>query len=166
MQPWDPVTSILMSQHAIIQYTPPVMTRTVCLALLTALFARAQVADLAITNAHIYTLNARQPQASAIAVRQGMIAAVGADVSKFIGPSTRVIDAHGATMIPGLIDSHGHVQGLGAALETLDLRGIQSEKEIADKVSAAAKQVRPGEWIQGRAWDQNLWATRQFPAPI
>ena len=66
-----------------------------------------------------------------------------------IGPSTKVIDAHGAAVIPGLIDSHGHVRGLGEALEALDLRGIKSEAEIADRVRAAAKLAKPGEWILG-----------------
>ena len=128
-----------------------------------ALAAYAQTADIAVINAHIYTVNAKMPQAKAIAVRQGKIVAVGEDVSKSIGPATKVVDAHGATIVPGLIDSHGHVRGLGTALDTVDLRGIASEKEIAAKVQAAARQAKPGEWVLGRAWDQNLWATKQFP---
>jgi predicted amidohydrolase YtcJ len=98
-----------------------------------------------------------------LASRDGVIVAVGKDVSSFIGPSTNVVDARGATVIPGLIDSHGHVRGLGTALETLDLRGVQSEQAIADKVREAAKEAKPGEWILGRAWDQNLWPAKQFP---
>jgi len=133
------------------------------LILATALSAYAQTADMAVINAHIYTVNARMPPAKALAVRQGKIVAIGEDVSKSIGPATKVVDAHGATIIPGLIDSHGHVRGLGTALDTVDLRGIQSEKEIAAKVQAAAQQAKPGEWVLGRAWDQNLWATKQFP---
>ncbi|MDE3196559.1 MAG: amidohydrolase [Acidobacteriota bacterium] len=128
-----------------------------------AVSAFAQPADLAITNAHIYTENPRVPQASAIAVRNGAIVAIGSDVSNRIGSSTQVIDAHSATVIPGLIDSHGHVRALGASLENLDLRGMTSEQAIAGKVRAAAKNAKPGEWILGSAWDQNLWATPQFP---
>lgn len=139
------------------------MRRIGFLLALTAWSAFAQTADLAITNAHIYTVNPRQPKAAAMAVRAGKIMAVGDDVSHFIGPSTNVIDAHGLTVIPGLIDSHGHVRALGAALETLDLRGLTSEKEIADRVREAARQAKPGEWILGRAWDQNLWALKEFP---
>ncbi len=118
---------------------------------------------MALTHARIYTLNPRIPMASAMAVRQGKIVAVSDDVSNLIGPGTQVIDAHGAAVLPGLIDSHGHVRGLGSFLETLDLRGITSEREIADKVRAAARQAKPGEWIQGRAWDQNLWPSKDFP---
>ena len=95
-----------------------------------------------------------------MAVRDGRIVAVGNDA--LIGPE--LIDAHGAAVVPGLIDSHGHVQALGQALETLDLRGVASEREIADKVRAAAKQSKPGEWIRGDAWDQNLWPSKQFPS--
>jgi predicted amidohydrolase YtcJ len=139
------------------------MGRAAFLVWVVAWSASGQVADLAVTNARIYTVNPRQPRASAMAVRAGKIVAVGDDVSRFFGPATNVIDAHGQTVIPGLIDSHGHVRGLGTALETLDLRGIISEKEIADRVREAAKNAKPGEWILGRAWDQNLWAVKEFP---
>ncbi len=133
------------------------------LILLAAASAYGQMADLAVVNARIYTVNPRQPTAAAIAVRGGLIVAVGNDVSKLTGPATKVIDAKGATVLPGLIDSHGHVEGLGSFLENLDFRGMKSEKEIADKVREAAKSAKPGEWILGRAWDQNLWPTKQFP---
>lgn len=123
----------------------------------------AQTADLAVTNAHIYTVNPKQPAASAIAVRQGRIIAVGDNVSRYVGSSTSLIDAKGATVIPGLIDSHGHVRGLGDMLGEMDLRGAGSEREIVAKVREAAAHTKPGEWIQGRAWDQNLWAGKQFP---
>jgi hypothetical protein len=125
--------------------------------------ALAQTADLAVTNAHIYTVNPKQPRASAIAVRQGRILAMGDDVSRYVGPSTRVIDAKGATIVPGLIDSHGHVRSLGDMLGSIDLRGVTSEGEAVEKVREAAKRYKPGEWIRGTAWDQNLWAGRQFP---
>jgi len=128
-----------------------------------ALAAHAQTADLAVVNARIYTVNPKLPQARAMAIRQGLVIAIGDDVSRQIGASTKVIDAHGATVIPGLIDSHGHVEGLGTFLDNLDFRGIASEKEIADKVRTAAKTAKPGEWILGRAWDQNLWPSKQFP---
>ncbi len=125
--------------------------------------AFAQTADLAVTNARIYTVNPKQPRASAIAIRQGRILAVGDDVSQYVGPSTKVIDAKGATIVPGLIDSHGHVRGLGDMLGSIDLRGVTSENQVVEKVREAAKRSKPGEWIRGTAWDQNLWRGRQFP---
>jgi len=98
-----------------------------------------------------------------MAVKAGKVLAAAPDVTSYIGPSTRKIDAHGATVIPGFIDSHGHMAALGDSLEALDLRGTKSEEEIADLVRDAARHSQPGEWIQGRAWDQNNWPGRQFP---
>src|SRR5258708_4737965 len=103
------------------------------------------------------------PTASAIAVKGGKILAVD-DIAKFIGPTTRRIDAHGDTIIPGFIDSHGHMESLGDSLETLDLRETKSVEEIAGIVRKAAQNRKPGEWIRGHSWDQNNWVGRQFPA--
>lgn len=125
--------------------------------------AHAQTSDLLIKNAKIYTVDPKNPRATAIAIRNDRIAAVGNDLKAFENAATRVIDAKGAAIIPGLIDAHGHVEGLGSSLEMLDLRGITSEAEIAGKVKAAAAKAAPGEWIVGRGWDQNLWVTKQFP---
>lgn len=126
-------------------------------------YSHAQTADLLIKNAIIYTVDPKNPKATAIAIRNGRIAAVGNDLKAFENAATRVIDAKGATILPGMIDAHGHVEGLGSSLEMLDLRGITSEAEIAGKVKAAAAKAAPGEWIVGRGWDQNLWVTKQFP---
>jgi predicted amidohydrolase YtcJ len=128
-----------------------------------ATLACAQTADLAVTGAHVYTVDPAHPTATAIAVKDGKILAVGDDISRYIGASTRRIDAKGAAVIPGLIDSHVHMQGLGDSLEILDLRDAKSEQEIAEMVAKAARSHRPGEWIRGRAWDQNRWPGKQFP---
>jgi predicted amidohydrolase YtcJ len=125
--------------------------------------AFSQTADLAVTNARIYTVEGSHSVASAIAVKDGKILAIGDDISPHIGASTRRLDAHGATIIPGLIDSHGHMEALGQSLEILDLRSTKSEREVAEIVLKEARNRRPGEWIQGRAWDQNNWSGKQFP---
>lgn len=125
--------------------------------------AGAQTADLLITGARIYTLDPARPAASAIAVKGGRILAVGDDLERLAGPSTRRIDARGAAIVPGLIDSHVHMEGLGDALETLDLRGLRSPEAIAAKVREAAGQLPRGEWIRGHAWDQSLWPGKEFP---
>jgi predicted amidohydrolase YtcJ len=125
--------------------------------------AFAQTADLTVTNAHIYTVEGSHSTASAIAVKSGKILAIGNDISQYVGTATKRLDAHGATIIPGLIDSHGHMEALGESLEILDLRSTKSEREIAEIVRKAARNRKPGEWIQGRAWDQNNWAEKQFP---
>jgi len=128
-----------------------------------AVAAFAQTADLAMTGARIYTAERSKPTASAMAVQGGKILAIGDDISRYIGPSTRKIDLAGATIIPGFIDSHGHMEALGDSLEILDLRGTKSEKEVAEMVRQTARNRKPGEWIRGRAWDQNNWPGKQFP---
>ena len=127
-----------------------------------AVAAFAQTADLAITGARIYTVDQAHPIGSAIAVKGGKILAID-DIARFIGPSTRQINSPGATIIPGFIDSHGHMEALGDSLETLDLRGARSVEEIAGIVRKAVHDHKPGEWIRGHSWDQNNWTGKQFP---
>ena len=135
------------------------------LALLAGLFAlpaAGQTADLVVFNARIYTVNSAQPNASSLAVKDGKILAVSNDVSRHSGPSTRRIDARGRTIVPGLIDSHGHLRGLGSLLESRDLRHVKTVAEIAAYVREQAASRPPGEWIIGRNWDQTNWGG-QFP---
>ena len=122
----------------------------------------ATYADLVIENAHIYTVNPAQPQATAIAIHGSRILAVGPDASKTAGPNTRRIDAKGATIIPGLIDSHVHMHALGDILESFDLRAVKSIAQVAAIVKEAAAKSTKGEWVQGRAWDETNWGG-QFP---
>jgi len=119
----------------------------------------AQTVDLAIVNAHIYTGDPAHPVVSSIAVSGGKIVSVEQPVIK----ARTTVDARGATIIPGLIDSHTHMQGLGDSLENIDLRGITSEAQAVAIVHDAVKDHKPGEWIRGRAWDQNLFEDKQFP---
>jgi predicted amidohydrolase YtcJ len=125
--------------------------------------AWAQTADLVVENANIYTVNAAQPRASAMAVKGGRILAVGGDMARYKGPRTRRIDAKGATIVPGMIDSHGHMAGLGDSLETLDLREANTSAEVVRTVERAARTRPKGEWIRGRAWDQTRWPGGEFP---
>ena len=144
------------------------MKITLSLIVVSAVLAGAQApdpADLIIHNAKIYTVNTKQPRAEAIAIRGQRIAAVGsnADILALKGSATRVIDAGGATIVPGLHDSHGHFTNFGASLQRLNLRGTTSAEQIAGMVKAAAAKARPGEWILGRSWDQNDWSDKTFP---
>ena len=116
-------------------------------------------ADLVLTNGKVVTVDDKQPEARAVAVRAGRIVAVGSekDIRRFIGPSTQVVDLKGALAIPGIIDSHGHFTGLGAAKMILDLTKAQSWGEIVAMVREAARTAKPGQWIQGRGWHQEKW---------
>ena len=120
---------------------------------------------LILHHARIYTVDAANTVAEAIALQGDRIVRVGfdADVLKLRASSTRVIDLGGATVLPGLHDSHGHFTGLGAFLQSLNLRGTTSYQQIIDRVRERVAMARPGEWIVGRAWDQNDWADTRFP---
>ena len=130
------------------------------LVLLAATSLRAQVADLVVENASIHTVDPKNPRARSLAVKDGKFLAVGNDVSQHIGPATRRINAQGAALFPGLIDSHVHLRGLGELLNGLDLRKATSPEEIAKLVAERAAQAPKGTWIRGRNWDQANWGDR------
>lgn len=125
----------------------------------------AATPDLIVTNARIYTVDPNRPVVDAMAVAGGRVLATGpaALVTALRSPSTRVIDLDGRTVIPGMIDSHVHLMGLGQSLRNVDLRGTTSYDEVIARVSARAREVPPGTWILGRAWDQNDWEDTRFP---
>ncbi len=124
-------------------------------------------ADLIIVNAKIYTVDAGNSRAEAIAIRGSRIVAVGSsqDIQNQY-TSQNIIDAKGKTIIPGLIDAHAHVLGLGIALTELNLVGTTSSQQIVELVAQRAKQLKPGEWIRGRGWDQNDWGTGTGEKPF
>jgi predicted amidohydrolase YtcJ len=123
------------------------------------------VPDLILHNARIYTLDAKRPTAEAIAIRGDQIARVGtnAEVLALRAPATRVIDVSGGTIIPGLHDAHAHFTGLGASMQSIELRGTTSYEQVVGLVRQRASSARPGEWIVGRGWDQNDWPEKQWP---
>jgi hypothetical protein len=134
-------------------------------ALAPALLKAQAAADLVLTNGNVYTVDNARPVVSAIAVRAGRILFVGSDAEAraLAKPSTTVIDLHGATVVPGITDAHAHLLGLGTTLQRVNLAGSSSYDEVIGRVKAWAKDVRPGQWIQGRGWDQNRWPTKEFP---
>jgi len=121
--------------------------------------AKKQPADLVLTHGKIVTLEETAPTVEALAVAGDRIIAVGTakEIKPYIGRSTRVIDLEGRTAVPGLIDSHAHFTGVGEARMILDLTRTKNWEEIVVLVAAAARQAKPGEWIQGRGWHQEKW---------
>jgi predicted amidohydrolase YtcJ len=126
---------------------------------LTAAAAFAQPADLVLRNGKIVTLNPAAPVVQALAVCGSRIAAIGADrdLARWIGPKTRVIDLRGMLAIPGFIEGHAHLTGIGEFRMGLDLREARTWDDIVALVARAVKQARPGEWIIGRGWHQSKW---------
>ncbi|UCF39601.1 MAG: amidohydrolase [Gemmatimonadota bacterium] len=124
-----------------------------------------QPADLIVTNARIYTVDENRPLGEAMAVRDGRIVFVGSarGAETYAGSRTERLDLDGKTVIPGMVDAHVHLMGLGTALRTVDLVGTRSYEEVIARVVERAQGVPAGEWIRGRGWDQNDWADTRFP---
>lgn len=122
-------------------------------------------ADLVLVNGKVLTMDPARPEASALAVAGDRVLAAGSDeeVRKLAGDGTRVIDLAGKTAMPGFIDGHAHLVGIGDARIALDLRGAKSWDEVVARVAAAARKARPGEWILGRGWHQKDWAAPPEP---
>ena len=78
-------------------------------------------------------------------------------------PNASVVDASGATILPGLTDAHGHLYGLGLALDTVSLVQTKSFDEVLARVKERAATTPKGDWIIGRGWDQNDWPVKEFP---
>jgi len=108
-------------------------------------------ADLAVTGAAIRTLDPVQPRASAVAVRDGAIVAVGgeAEVREHVGPATEVVDGRGMALVPGLVDSHIHPFHGTDGTRGADLGGLRTLDEVRGALSAERARCAPGEWVLG-----------------
>lgn len=98
---------------------------------------------------------------STLIIKNGKVVKVGDDSLKDSFPNAKLIDAKGNTLLPGLIDAHGHVIGLGDNLSQLDVRGAKSVDEITTKLKSFAENKQG--WILGRGWNQELWSDTRFP---
>ena len=124
-----------------------------------------QPAELVLTNGKVVTLEDGVPDAQAVASTGGRIVAVGtnAEIQKYVGPKTEVIDVKGQLVIPGFIEGHGHFTGVGTARLNLDLMDAKTWDEIVAMVAERVKTAKPGEWIYGRGWHQEKWDVRPSP---
>ena len=107
----------------------------------------------------------QQPQKDwAIYVENGVIREVGprAELQR-AHPVTNTLATLNGTILPGLTDAHGHLYGLGVALDIVDLTDTQSFDEVIARVRERAATTPRGEWIIGRGWDQNDWPVKEFP---
>lgn len=130
--------------------------------------AQTAVISLAIVNARVWTGDARRPWADAVAVDGAHIAAVGssAEVRKLAGAGTRVIDAHGAMVVPGFTDAHVHFTDGGFALQSVKLRDATTKADFIRRIAAYASTLPAGAWILNGDWDHENWGgalpTRQW----
>lgn len=139
--------------------------RSVVLMLLALAPAAPVLAQGALVNARIHTMDPAQPLANLLVWdRDGRIIAIGTETS---APTLRIdgpaIDGGGRAVVPGLIDAHAHMAGLGQSLMRADLVGTRSKDEVLQRLREFEDTLPDGAWLLGRGWDQNHWPEPVFP---
>ncbi|MEI7802543.1 MAG: amidohydrolase family protein, partial [Bacteroidota bacterium] len=139
---------------------------TYILSLISVLFfsspAKTKV-DLLIYNAHIYTLSPNNTIVEAMVVSKGKIIFVGSSTDAQTNyEGVTEIDLKGETVFPGFNDAHCHFYGYGEQLGRVNLVGTKSWSEVVDRAKKFDT-TQHTTWIQGRGWDQNDWAIKEFP---
>lgn len=115
-------------------------------------------------NANIITQDADTPRASYMIVKDGKITDIGqGDFQKKLGSKASVRDMGGATILPGIIDSHVHVRELGMDAVKADLVGVKNIDDIVARLTAYAPNPTPGEWIIGQGWDEGYFGSVGYP---
>ena len=123
-------------------------------------------ADFVIKNAKIVTIDKENPRGQAVAVRGEFIIAVTSNnkINQYIDEATtKVIDAKGRLVIPGLNDAHIHFTGGGSSMMNLDFRYVHDVQTIQQMVAEKVKQSKPGEMIRGRGWEHERGHKRHHP---
>ncbi len=123
-------------------------------------------ASLVLRHGTVYTVDEETPRAEGVAIRQDRIVFVGSDeeLEAWIGPGTQVIDLRGRTVVPGLIDSHVHMEWYGRYQEELSLYGTRSYDEVLERVRARLEDAPAGAWVIGHGWDQTDWEGSALPS--
>ena len=113
------------------------------------------VADLVLKNGQVYTLEESMPWASAVVISGNKIVVVlekDSAASKYIGPSTQVIDLEGQFVMPGFIDAHVHFAGYAAQQQDIQLMNVDDDAGLVKEIQRVVKNVGPDEWITGGDW--------------
>lgn len=118
-------------------------------------------ADLIIEGGPIYTVSdAGQVEAVAVSGNTILFAGTKELAEQYKGENTETIDLAGKTMVPGLIEGHGHFMGYGYSKLNVELQDVKSYEELVEKVKAAVDKAEPGEWVVGRGWHQDKWTSK------
>ncbi len=144
----------------------PFLRFSLCFATALLLLPTAQSAELLVSNVNGYTLDShgKLQQFQALLVDHGKVVATGTtDELTKRANSAEIIDGHGKTLLPGLIDAHGHVLELGYARNNVDLSGTKSLDGALAEVKAYAAAHPEAKWIRGGGWNQEIWKLGRFP---
>ena len=122
-------------------------------------------ADLVVTNARVWTGDAKRPEAEALAVIGERIVAVGslAEIEAWRGPETGLVDAEGRRVLPGFNDAHVHFFDGSAKLDQVQLKDARSPEEFARRIGEQAKKLQTGEWVLGGTWDDQAFERPRLP---
>ena len=124
-------------------------------------------AELIFTGGAVVTVDPANRVVEAIATRGDRIVYVGdaAGAEALRGPRTRVVELKGRTLLPGLIEAHCHVAGVGAFQRSIDLKwpNVTSVEDVKAKVAEAARSRPPGTWIVGRGYNHLKLAEERHP---
>ncbi len=124
---------------------------------------KSEQADLIVHNATVITMDTQNTMASAMAIKDGRVIAIGAErevLNKYSALQTT--DARGGVIVPGLMDGHAHLVGFADGLLEANLFAAESWEETVQRV-VEHDAARPNEWVVGRGWDQNDWELPRFP---
>jgi predicted amidohydrolase YtcJ len=125
------------------------------------------ITEIIFTGGQVHTVNTRNDLVEAAAVAGGRILAVGsdADIRALAGPGTREVALRGRSLLPGFIDAHCHLTGLGMAMASIDCKGpgMQSIEALQKAVYERAATQLPGTWIRGRGYDQTRLREGRHP---
>ena len=140
------------------------------LAGITAAFSPSAVqaqahADTILVGGKVWTGNPDQPDAAAVAILDGKVAAVGsdADVRRWAGPATTVLELQGRRVVPGFNDAHVHFFDGGQGLASVQLRDAPSPEVFRDRIGAYAATLEPGRWVLNGNWDHERWTPAELP---
>ena len=134
------------------------------------------LADQLLVNGRIYTMDAKRPLVSTLAIAGERVLAVGdpstssTELSRsgerlrgMLAPGGKVLDLGGRCVLPGLADSHIHFSSYALSVRALDLSRAATLAEMLALVAERARESPPGEWVVGLRWDQERWPERRFP---
>lgn len=126
---------------------------------------RDLVPDLIALNGRIFTMDAENAVAQAVAIKDGRFLALGstAEIEKLAGPCTHRIDLGGRTVLPGLFDGHNHLMEVGIKLAMIRLDECKSPEEMMELVRERARLTPPGVWIIGQGWNENNFTHERLP---
>lgn len=126
---------------------------------------RVAPADIIINHAKIFTVDEKRPWAQSVAIYRGRISAVGTDdeVARLRGIGTKMIDAGGKLVLPGLTDCHVHFIGGGLGLRRLNLEAAANVAEIQNRLRKYAREHAGEEWILGRGWNYAMFGSETLP---